>query len=268
MLRRCPISGPVATRVIGRYDLVFVMSGSQDKATHQPGTQLGVIIAAALLIVSGTAYRLASAHLSPGGEAMVLPSGTLARLPLSLGGWEGRDLPISEALIKATDTDDHVSRIYLSPGGMEQISLFVGYGVRLRDLTPHRPEVCYSGSGWTLDETVSAAFDAGDGATRGGQIHLFHRGGLGSQKMTVLNYYIVDGRYCADVSLLRSNAWRKTDSNYVAQVQVACSSTALNDRCEKTVKQFAGASAGAIRTCLVEGLDRARAADPAHRTDG
>ena len=77
-------------------------------------------------------------------------------------------------------------------------------------------------------------------------------------KMTVLNYYIVDGRYCPDVALLRSKAWRKTASNYVAQVQIACSSASFNDPCGDTVRAFARASADAIRSCLVEGVERAR----------
>lgn len=246
----------------------LVMTKTVDKATRSGSLQFSVAVALILLVVSGAAYRLANAHLSPDGATSLLPRGTLARLSLSLGGWEGRESLIREEVIEATDTDDHVSRTYVAPGGFGQIALFVGYGVRLRDLAPHRPEVCYSGSGWTLDETVPATFESSAGNTLGSQIHRFYRGGLGTQKMTVLNYYIVDGRYCADVSLLRSSAWRKADSNYVAQVQIACSSTSLNDRCEDTVKAFARESAGPIRACLVEGLDRARAANSIQPNEG
>lgn len=238
------------------------MTRTVEKAKRSARLQLSVAAALAMLIASGAAYRVANAHLSPDGRATVLPRGTLARLPLKLSGWVGRDTPMSKETIQATDTDDHVSRLYIAPDGRRRVALFVGYGVRLRDLAPHRPEVCYSGAGWTLDETVPMTWERDDGETFESRIHRFRRGGLGTMRMTVLNYYIVDGRYCPDVSLLRSKAWRKSASNYVAQVQIACSSGSRNDKCEETVKAFARESAEAIRACLVDGVERARSGEP------
>ncbi len=230
-------------------------SASGHKATL-PG---GVLVALMLLVCSGAGYRLAAARLAPSTGGISLPPGTLNRLPLEIGDWFGRELKMSAAVIEATDTDDRVSRAYTSGIGLGSISLFVGYGVRLRDLAPHRPEVCYSGSGWTLDSTDRMSLEMSDGVTVTCQFHRFHRGGLGTQRMTVLNYYIVDGRYCPDVSLLRSKAWRfTTDSSYVAQVQVACSSDSDESGCEKAVRAFAAESAPAIQKCLTEGIEEAR----------
>jgi hypothetical protein len=74
----------------------------------------------------------------------------------------------------------------------------------------------------------------------------FSRGLLGKEKVAVLYYYIVDGEYCADVSLLRSKAWSGSGTvGYVAQVQVvAAIASDLNaDSATEVVSEFAMASA-------------------------
>lgn len=232
----------------------------QQPTTRGPsGFQIGAFVALVLLVVSGAGYRMASARLAADTSAVPLPRGTLEKIPRTIGDWIGRDLTLDEELVRATDTDDHVSRTYAARTGFGLVSLFVGYGVRLRDLVPHRPEVCYSGAGWTLDSTEAAEIETADAGSLGCQIHHFHRGGLGTQNMTVLNYYIVDGRNCADVSLLRSRTWRlDIDTNYVAQIQIACSGSSARDRCMEAVTAFARVSAPEIQKCLVEGVERAR----------
>lgn len=235
------------------------MALQNEVTAERTNLRLGAIVALTLLVSSGTAYRMASARLTPDNRAPALPRGTLERLPMSIGQWVGSDVSLGKELVRATDTDDHVSRSYTKRSGRARVSLFIGYGVRLRDLAPHRPEVCYSGSGWTLDSTSKSTLDIG-GDTLTCQVHRFHRGGFGTQRTTVLNYYIVDGRHCSDVSILRSKAWRfDTDANYVAQVQIACSSAAVNAQCVETVEAFARDSAQPILRSLVESIEQARA---------
>jgi hypothetical protein len=72
---------------------------------------------------------------------------------------------------------------------------------------------------------------------------------LDTKKTLVLNYYIVDGQRCHDVSLLRSKAWRGSGTiRYVAQVQIATSAMVnLNaSSAEKKVCVFAVDSASSI----------------------
>lgn len=216
----------------------------------------GVFVAAGtaigLLVLSGMCYRVAAEYLARPSESIPLPAGALARLPMRIGQWVGRDVPLSEAVIEATDSDDHVSRAYSRGYGAERIWVFIAYGVRARDLMPHRPEVCYPGSGWTLEGRRDADLTLGDGSKLRCRTLRFSRGGLTATQRTVLNYYIVDGQYCADVSVLRSKAWRGSSGvRYMAQVQITCAGGALApDSAARSVSAFAVDSAEAIRALL------------------
>jgi EpsI family protein len=217
----------------------------------------GVIFALALLVGSGIGYRVVAGRFARAPDAVPLPRGTLQGLPLEFGDWIGRDVPLEEAVIKSTDTDDHVNRAYVIRRGRESVSLFVGYGVRMRDLVPHRPEVCYPGAGWTLERSDHVELAAVDGSIVPCQIHTFRRSGLDQQRIEVLNYYILDGRYCADVSLLRSEAWKLSGGmTYAVQVQIAAPP---QDVAAAGVRDFAAQMAPKILELLRTAIEHASA---------
>src|SRR5688572_15339309 len=108
-------------------------------------------VAMILVIAGGTGYRIAAARYERISTSVPIPKGTLNRVDMNIGHWVGKDVPLEERIVKATDTDDHVNRLYRrSPH--EAVTLFVAYGVHLRDLMPHRPEVCYKGAGWIMED--------------------------------------------------------------------------------------------------------------------
>jgi EpsI family protein len=217
-----------------------------------PGT---LVVAIVLLIGSGAGFRVLAAYYARPPDSVPIPKGTLGKLPLQIGDWTGRDLPMDERVIRATDTDDLVNRCYERSGSREAVSFFVAYGVRLRDLAPHRPEVCYPGAGWTLDENRTIDLKAVDGSTLPCRILRFHRGGLESERIIVLNYYIVDGHYCPDVALLRSRVWRTNGgAKYSAQVQITCPYGAFQDAPGESVRTFAADSAPAVRELLAKAV--------------
>ena len=235
-----------------------------ERVQTRVGVWAGALAAFVLLLASGAAYRIAAARLADVSGTIPLPRGTLAALPLTIGRWVGEDLPLSEAVVRVTDTDDYVHRVYQNRGGPGVVSLFLAYGVRFRDLAPHRPEVCYPGAGWTLEGTRTVNLPLEDRSVLSCQLHHFSRGGFDSGAMTVLNYYIVDGEYCRDVLLLRSLAWRfKTDARYVAQIQVACSSRELFGRPDEVVQAFAVDSAPVVQATLADAVNRAMPGDEA-----
>jgi len=193
--------------------------------------QRAVIVAAAaaslLILISGISYRVLAARLEAPGHAAPISPAALKRFPLQIGGWTGQEVPLDEAIVRATDTDAHLNRRYSRHGGLESISLYVASGVRARDLMPHRPEVCYTGAGWTLMDRRSMELPLSDGTKLPVNVFEFSRGTLNKKKIVVLDYYIVDGQYCRDVSLLRSKAWRGSGTvRYVAQVQIAAPAAA------------------------------------------
>lgn len=230
-----------------------------DPSPHRPAPwRAGLITALVLVIGSGFCYRVAAHRLARARGSVPLPRGTLSALPMDIGDWTGREVPMTDAVVAATDTDDHLNRRYVRSTGLQEVSIFIGYGIRIRDLMPHRPEVCYTGAGWALDDTKQVSMSLVDGTNLPCQVQRFRRGGLDTHRITVLNYYIVDGEYCSDMSLLRSKAWKPRSSvAYVAQVQIASGDDALHRSGEAGIRQFAADSAPAIRNLLAEATAQA-----------
>ena len=204
--------------------------------------------AVALLLVSGVGYRLLAGYLNRPTDGVPMPRGTLAKaLPLQIGGWQGKEKPVEDAVIEGADCDDYISRTYVR--GNMVVQLWIAFGVRARDLMPHRPEVCYPGNGYTLEDTRPVELPIGGGQQLECRTYQFSRSGFGAGPMTVLNYYIVDGQYSPDVSLLRSKALGGSAGiRYMAQVQIVTSGGgAASGAASRSVQAFAVDSAEAIR---------------------
>jgi EpsI family protein len=87
-----------------------------------------------------------------------------AEFPLSLGGWEGRDLPMDEHVLSLLKVTDYLMRDYVPPsragaestafeGQLRQAAapvwLYVGYyGSQRTGATYHSPKNCLPGGGW------------------------------------------------------------------------------------------------------------------------
>ena len=204
---------------------------------------MATTVAAMLLVLSGGGYRVLAWCLGATDGGISLPPGALQRLPMKIGDWLGEDVKLDKNIVKMADTDAHVNRGYLRSNGYEGLSLYIAYGVRIRDLKPHRPEVCYTLNGWTRKGKRRVNLPLADGTELRCQILDFSRAGLST---TVLNYYIVDGTYCADVSEVPLGLWSRPD--YMAQVLITCSGRGQlsPESSGKTVSAFAVDSTQAI----------------------
>ena len=210
---------------------------------------IAAILAGFLMFISSAAYRVLAARLEAPVNTPSLPPAALAQLPLQFENWKGKDKPLDEEIVRRTDTEAHINRVYSRRDSLENVLLYIAYGVRARDLMPHRPEVCYTGAGWALIDKRSMELPLSGEKELPCNILYFTRGVLNTQKTVLLNYYIVDGAYCRDISLLRSKAWRGSGTvRYMAQVQIATSTT-VNLNTESAVKlvcEFAAKSASSI----------------------
>ena len=210
---------------------------------------LAAITATILMLILGLGYRVLAARLSSHGDASPISFAVMEKLPMQINDWTGKDVPLDEYVVRMSDTDAHINRTYIRNNGLEIVSLYIASGVKARDLMPHRPEVCYTGAGWTLNDKHSTELPLSDGKQLPCNVMEFSRGTLTVKKVIVLNYYIVDGEYCSDVSLLRSKAWRGTGTvDYVAQVQIttAIQSNMTADSAKRAVSTFAAESASMI----------------------
>ena len=210
---------------------------------------VAAVVAGFLMFVSSAAYRVLAARLEAPVNTTPISLAALERLPLQIGDWMGREVPLDEAIVRATDTDAHINRSYSRNNASQYISLYIASGVKVRDLMPHRPEVCYTGAGWTLIDKRSMELPLSDGMELPCNTFQFSRGTLNTKKTVLLNYYIVDGQYCRDVSRLRSKAWRGSGTvRYVAQIQIAASVTVnlTADSAARIISDFAVESASSI----------------------
>jgi len=244
-----------------------------ERMTRDRDRKLRPVIAAAiaasvLMLVYGLTYRVLAARLATPVNANPIPQPALDKFPAQIGNWTGQEVAIDEDVVRATDTDAHLSRRYSRRNGLEFVSFYLACGVRARDLMPHRPEVCYTGAGWTLVDKDSTELPLADGMKLPCNVMQFSQGALNKQRLMVLDYYIVDGQYCADVSLLRSKAWRGSGTvGYVAQVQIVTAVTAVvpADSAAALISDFAVESASSVTRLFV---DHAQAEVPISPTAG
>ncbi len=205
----------------------------------------------ATLVAAGVLDRYLAAVLNRAEIAPALEPGTLSQLPLGVAEWVGQDVQLDPRVVRATDTTDHVSRAYGRPGSADAVSLFVGYGVRLRDLSRHRPEVCYTSAGWTLEEMSNDSVQTADGTEIPVRAYWFSRGGLLTARVAVVNYFIVDGVPVHDGGSLRWRFWKGVgNASFVAQVQIACVSADRTDGAMMAVHEFAAQVAPLVARLL------------------
>ena len=187
---------------------------------------VAAIAASLLVFISGLTHRgLAARLLTPVSNSPIDPN-ALEGFPMQIGDWTGEDVPLDEAIQREIAADACINRRYSRGNAGESVSLFVAAsGVTAGTLVGHPPEVCNVMAGSTLTDDQSMELPLDDGAMLPCRVLEFSRGGLlAPEKKTVLCYYMADGQFCGNRSVLRSRVRRGSNMvNCVAQVQIAAS---------------------------------------------
>lgn len=222
---------------------------------QRPRTVIPAAITASFLVlVFGLTYRALSARLVGPLTTVPIARESLERLPRRIADWMGEDLPMDEAVVRATDTDAHVNRRYSQRDSLKSVSLFAGCSVRAFDRVIHRPEYCYPRSGWTLVDRRLTELTLDDGTRLPCTIFQFSRGSLQSEEATVLHYLIADGQPFGNISVLRSRLWHIFSTvDYVARVMIVASDKNLTkEAATDLVCTFAIDSASSIAQLFEE----------------
>lgn len=118
------------------------------------------VISVLLLTMTGTLIRTLS-H----GEEIPLRN-SFSRFPLQLSKWSGRELGLSQEVLKVLKVDDYIMRQYRHEEAVP-VGFYVGYYKSQRQgATYHSPKNCLPGSGWSIVETGKMRLNPTD-ATRG-----------------------------------------------------------------------------------------------------
>jgi EpsI family protein len=218
-----------------------------------PKTLLPAAVAIMMLIGTGLASRALTHRLDAPPEFERPLKRELSTFPATIAEWTGTDTSIDDRVIQATDTEDLLSRTYQRSYGTDSVGLYIAYGVRIRDMLPHRPEVCYVASGWTRQAVDTRQLPLDTNEPLDCRILQFARGGFDDRSLIVLNYYIADGEVFTDVDQLRSRGLtRMSGFSYLIQVQIVCSTTQFRTRedSQSLVEAFAIASFPALQDML------------------
>ena len=84
------------------------------------------------------------------GKDIIVWKKNLDKLPYTIGGMSGVDVPLGESVLKELYPDVYVFRNYISADG-RTINLYIGYyGTQKGGRSAHIPEGCYPGAGWSI----------------------------------------------------------------------------------------------------------------------
>jgi len=115
----------------------------------------------------------------------------LSNLPLSIGGWEGKQLEIDSETRQILGPGDYLSRNYFDPGDSE-INLFIAFFPSQRQGdTIHSPRNCLPGSGWLPVQSSYLQISAADGRDIQVNRYMVQKEG---QRAMVLYWYQAHGR--------------------------------------------------------------------------
>jgi EpsI family protein len=100
-----------------------------------------------LLLMAATLAFVQKMHI--GADVSVWKK-NLDKLPLTIDGMQGVDIPLEESVVKELDTDIYLYRNYMSKDG-RVINVYIGYyGTQKGGRSNHSPEGCYPGAGWSI----------------------------------------------------------------------------------------------------------------------
>ncbi len=188
------------------------------------------LIAVAVLVPAGIAYRALEADFTGTGVAAIDLPVPLDAFPQSIDGWKGQDLPLPATTLSYMEqnfADDFISRRYILQSGPIWADLYLVYcASRPSAILGHQPRVCYPGGGWVHESTDRSEFKTAAGQTIPCLVHWFHKPAPAFVRVVVLNFYVVNGRLAIDEDAFGATGWRTPNiagdpARYVAQVQIS-----------------------------------------------
>jgi exosortase D (VPLPA-CTERM-specific) len=118
----------------------------------------------------------------------------LLLFPLEIGGWRGEGAPLTRAELRFLGNPDYIN-IDFARGGEGELNLFVAYyDQQSQGVSPHSPQVCIPGSGWTITSLQQRA------VMIGGRRRIVNRAVVeaGSARQIVYYVFYQRGRWMTD----------------------------------------------------------------------
>jgi EpsI family protein len=158
------------------------------------------LVAAGLIVAAGIYASGASA------PERLPARDSLATTPVTLAGWEGRDVALDDDVIAQLGVDDYINRRYVATDA-PPVALYVGYYASQRQGdTIHSPQNCLPGAGWRPLTAERTTLDVG-GRTIPVNRFIIQKG---LDRQAVFYWYQGRSRFLA--SELANKAWLMLDA--------------------------------------------------------
>ncbi|HEX8907150.1 MAG TPA: EpsI family protein [Longimicrobiaceae bacterium] len=175
--------------------------------------------APAVVLAAGLALTAATSR----DVSMPLRAPLARTVPLQVGPWSGRDLPIGDAERAVAGMDDYLYRRFAaSPGAATAFTLYVGYyRSQAQGRTIHSPKNCLPGAGWEVLSSSAVPVRTATGTVTVNRALLQRKG----DRAVVLYWYQGRGRVAADEyrvkwDLLRDAAFHGRTEESLVRVMV------------------------------------------------
>jgi len=200
-----------------------------------------------LLIGAGTMNRAMRAFRASSALAITPPAAPLADIPIALGPYVGRDVPLDSDVLRAANVDSFIHREYHDSISGKSLVLYVGFWGRENVGMGHGPEVCYPAAGWHVDAPVremplAFAFDDRELTTRMALHRFIRTEAMGIHRCAVGFLAAAQGEF---FPTSRGMFWhapglhRPEGGHYLAQIHVSAYPSAENwEQAESDVTTF------------------------------
>ncbi|MEN6384978.1 MAG: exosortase C-terminal domain/associated protein EpsI [Phycisphaerales bacterium] len=185
------------------------------------------IIVLSALLIAGVIYRSAAAKQQLIESQASLITIPLKEFPLKIKDWSGEDVMTDYPIAKATGCNDYMLRVYRN-ADRQWVNVYITFSAQPRKMIGHRPEVCFTASGWNIIKEAKTQFTTALGRRVPCVEFLFEKPVWPNDEMSVLNFYIFNGNLTDNHKNFSGIKWRRLkDDNeqfrYVTQIQISSS---------------------------------------------
>lgn len=153
----------------------------------------------------------------------------LKQFPLKINNWQGEDVDNGKTIEESTHCDDFLFRLYRNTETNQSVNVYITYHSQPRTMLGHRPEICFTASGWNNKNTDKVTLVTTSGEIIGCTKYLFTKNTPTEDEMTVVGFYILNGKLTDDYREFSGIKWRtltspKEQARYVTQIQISSTS--------------------------------------------
>jgi hypothetical protein len=173
-----------------------------------------------------------------------------AALPLNVGDWIGRDVPLDPGAMRMLKPNVTISRLYSNPVTGQSVNFLLVHCRDARSMLGHYPPACYPNTGW--EQRSASPCEALMGGIRIPQMQYeFRRPNAGrTEEQIVYDMMILpDGHIVRDMDGLRASAKSYRRQFFgAAQLQLVFTPDTPEEERQEIIAQFMQASRRLIET--------------------